>query len=636
MELRRTPTPASPSRRARLTAALPISAFLLAALPAPALPAPALLPLSLLATILLSAGCDALDSERRPYTPFAVASGAATPASEPVATPDPEPAQPLPARSPEPILAPARAREWSIGGRQLQAPDGLAFRLALLGGPAQEHSNDVLAWLVGTPDHPVVGELWLYPSAGDSRRILAAPGFLPTGPACTHSADLRWTRADAVVLDVSARCNAPLLPRSAERSISVLAPWSADSEVASFQLAGPAAGERLDVQITSDDRDGDARPDIDLSVAVTSPEGHVSRARLVWFDRPAGLSRDATEPLASFRELARIERQRASGPRSSLDVTTHFAGARRLYSSLCGESGTPRVFLDSGAALDCGSLAEPLANLTEAAVDAALNLGRIEQAFAILEQHRWFPVGSAVEAERLEAKLLARVAERVNRRRVIKLVPLKARPRSSGPTPHLSPLSFHADGSLLMLTADGLVRAAPDGRYEYEASEEIDAWPTLLTSPTGERLDGVAFACDRSEVSWLRTAPNGAPLPPLATSLIAPRPGSCRGGAFTAPAIRPVAWGAGGISAFVGAALVGTPPPHPPMGSAFSPNGRYGITATPWGLFVPGGDKPALWVFEDAALPPQLRECVVSNNAQAAACLLEGRAHVVLPDPRSG
>jgi hypothetical protein len=32
----------------------------------------------------------------------------------------------------------------------------------------------------------------------------------------------------------------------------------------------------------------------------------------------------------------------------------------------------------------------------------------------------------------------------------------------------------------------------------------------------------------------------------------------------------------------------------------------------------------------------RLEACVVSNNAQAAACIQNGRAYVILPDPKSG
>jgi len=77
-------------------------------------------------------------------------------------------------------------------------------------------------------------------------------------------------------------------------------------------------------------------------------------------------------------------------------------------------------------------------------------------------------------------------------------------------------------------------------------------------------------------------------------------------------------------------------PAHPPMGSAVSPNGRFAAVVTESGLLVFGSEKTTLWVFNDPALPRQLEDCVVSNNAQAAACIIGGHAHVILPDPKTG
>jgi hypothetical protein len=361
------------------------------------------------------------------------------------------------------------------------------------------------------------------------------------------------------------------------------------------------------------------------------------RARFVWLQRAAGLSRDMAEPRASFVELANLEGVRASNQKASLEVPEHAASARRLYSSLCAESGTARIFLDDGAALDCGDLSVPFEALTAAEIDAALSRGQVGAGFAALERHAWFPSGRRASAEKFGKLQLGKLLERVTRRRVIKMVPLKARPRAMDTAPHFSPLSFHADGSLLLLTAEGLVRSAPDGRYEYEASDEVDGWPTLVTSGSGEQLAGVAFPCDRSDVVWLRAAADGTPLEPLATALVAPRPGSCGAEPFSAPSVSPIGWFDALPSGFVGSSrLGGEAPAHPPMGSAISPNGRFSIVVTRWGLLVQSDGKAALWTFEDPALPSQLSECVVSNNAQAAACVLTGRAHVIMPDPKSG
>lgn len=594
-------------------------------------------PLVAAVPLVLGAACDAFDSERRPYTPFPVASG----------TPSPPPASdPAPLASPTPdavvsghevLTAPPSTHIWRVSERALEAPDGLIFRLAMVGGLETGGARDVLAWLVGTPEKPVIGELWLYPEEGPPRLVAAAPGYLPTGSGCKHGALLSKTGPSSITLDISASCSGPLLPRAPVRSVAVLAPLREQAHIVGFQLAAAAPDETMNVEIVSADRDADGRDDVEMTLRLRAPDSSDVRARFVWLDRPAGLSRDAAEPRASFTELAKLEAVRASSQKSSMEVASNVASARRLYASLCAEAGVPRVFLDSGEGLDCGELEEPFQALTGAAIEAALNLGQIGQAFGALERHAWFPAGQKVTANAFVKKRLDALMARVNKRRVVKLVPLKARPRGLDPSPHFSPLSFHADGSLLMLTSEGLVRAAPDGRYEYEASDEVDPWATTLLSPSGERLTGVAFPCDRSEVSWLRTAADGAPLPPLRTTLIAPRPGNCVPAlGFSAPEPRPLGWSSSGISAYLGATLLGSLPAHPPMGSAASPNGRFSVVVTDFGLLVISTDKTALWTFDDPGLPRQLHDCVISNNAQAAACLLTGNAYVILPDPKSG
>lgn len=592
------------------------------------------------ALLLGAAGCDLFGSDRKPYTPFPTASGSASAASAtPPPTTDAEKVVERPATgiSRGALVAPVDARQWSIAERKLDAPEGLSFRLGLVGGLAGGQDGDVLAWLVGSPERPVIGELWLYPEQGPARLVSTAPSFLPTGPTCTHDARLDQTGPNSVSLEIWATCTAPLLPRTAERSVSVLAPLRDSPQIVGFRLAAPVPGETLRVEIVSRDRDSDGRDDVELGVVFAAPGASEQRASFVWLDRPAGLSRDSVEPLASFTRMAALETARASSQKSSLGVAEDVANIRRLYSSLCAESGVARISLDSGAELSCGELGGVFQALTLANISAELNLGRADHALAALEQHSWFPSGNPIETQHFIDAQLSQLLPRLVRRRVIKVVPLEAHPRAVEGGPHFSPLSFHADGSLLLLTSDGVVRAAPDGRYEYDASKEVDPWVTTVLSNTGEQLTGIAFPCERSEVAWLRSAPGGAALPPLPTALVAPRPGACRGGAgFTPPRVAPIAWTNDGISGFIGTYLLGPLPAHPPLGSALSPNGRFAAVASGWGLLVSGGDKAALWVFDDPALPTQLRDCVVSNNAQAAACLLVGRAFVLLPDPKSG
>jgi hypothetical protein len=585
---------------------------------------------------LAQGACDALDSDRRPYTPFPVASGE----PEKLSPAPPPPASLLPATpapSLEVLTAPARASEWRIDERLLTAPEGLNFRLALVGGVRGGKDHDVLAWAVGTPDRPVVGELWLYPEQGEPRLVLAAPGFLPTGPGCSHGARLTHAGPSTVMLDIKATCSGPLLQRAPERSVSVLAPFRAAPLVLGFRLAAPARDERLDVDVNATDRDGDGRDDVDMALRFATGEAPEVGAHFIWLARAAGLSRDMSEPRASFASIAQPDSSAAGQRDARLSIAERASSARRLYASLCAESATPRIFLEDGAALDCGDLSGAFETLTSAEIDAAVARGQLGEAFAALERYTWFPTGTAKALEQFTKKQLAKLNARVTHRKVIKIVPLEARPRSVEPTPHFSPLSFHADGSLLVQTAEGVVRAAPDGRFEYDASDEIDRWPTTVASPSGEQLVGAAFPCERSDVVWLRVAADGSPLEPISTALVAPRPGSCGVGVpFAAPGVSPVAWIDAEPSAFIGASRLGPPSPHPPSGSATSPNGRFSIVVTRWGLLVASEAKTTLWALDYPSLATQLSDCVVSNNAESAACLLQGRATVILPDPKSG
>jgi hypothetical protein len=591
-------------------------------------------------TLALSAvllvGCDLFERDRKPYTPFPVASGRPEPlasASASAALPAPSV---VPPRARSVYQAPARATRWQLAGRELEAPAGLLFKLALVGTLESGNPNDVVAWLVDQPEGGRIGELWLFPNEGAPKRLAAPPSVVPTGPACQHTVELEATGKNSVTLDVSATCTTPLLPRAPTRSLSVVAPLAEQPLILEFQAAPAVLGERLELEINSDDRDGDARDDVELVVVLEAAGGPAAEARFAWLDRATGPAQDAAEPAKSFREIGTVEVARAKEAGASADAIAHVNNARRLFAAICAEGGVPRLFDHTGAPLACGDLKPAFDAFAEANMVAALSQRDIALAFGEFERASWYP-GSG-ERSAFGAAWLKRLRREVSARRVIKLVPLKAQPLSPGNAPRFSPLSFHADGSLLMLTLDGLVRAAPDGRYEYEASAEIDPWPTVVVSPWGDRLVGVEFPCERAEVAWLTSSAEGAPRPPSATGVLAPRPGRCANAAtFSTPAITPAAWTKAGLSAFIGAIPVGPRGAEPiPMGSATSPNGQHTIVVTRWGLLVTGAGKPALWTFDDDALAPQLSECVVSNNAQAAACLLQGRAYVILPDPKSG
>lgn len=585
-------------------------------------------------SLALLTACDLFERDRRPYTPFPVATGRPLEEPPPLASAEPPPVAAPRLRSV--LQAPSRATRWRIGERELEAPPGLVFRLALAGTLASGDPNDVVAWLVGQPGGPI-GELWFFPATGAPRRLATPPSFIPTGPTCQHSFDLEASGKNSVTFDVSATCTTPLLPRAPTRSVSVLAPLREQPLILSLQLAPAALGERLDVDVVSDDRDGDELDDVELIVTLEAPSGPAANARFVWLDRPPGPSQDASEPAKSFADLGSAAVTRAKAGGTFAEVQAQVDNARRLYGAVCAEGGVPRVFDSNGAPIPCGGLSTAFDAFTEAVITAALAERDVPAAFGALERHTWYPTAGADPKAVLERWVRALKREAVVRR-VIQVVPLKARPKARANTPRFSPLTFHPDGSLLMLTDDGVVRAAPDARYEYDASDEIDPWPTLVVSPWGDRLLGIEFPCDRNEVSFVTSSIEGAPRPPLTTSIVAPRPGRCgRTQGFDLPELSPRGWTQNGLGAWIGAIPVGPRHVLPiPSGSATSHNGQHSVVATRWGLLVSGESKSALWVFDDAALPAQLSDCVVSGNAQAAACILGSRAFVVLPDPKSG
>jgi hypothetical protein len=584
--------------------------------------------------VALVTSCDLFERDRRPYTPFAVASGRPLESAAPL--PAPLPAPTAAPRTRSVLQAPPRATRWKIGERELEAPAGLTFKLALSGNLASGDTTDVVAWLIGPVGGPTIGELWFFPANGESRRLATPPSFIPTGPSCEHTVRLESTGKNSITFDVSATCSTPLLPRAPTRSVSVLAPLREQPVIMQLALAPPAFGERLDVDVNSDDRDGDELDDVELITVLEAAGAPAAEARFVWLDRPTGASQDTAEPAKSFGELGAKALTRAKDSTTSGDVAGHIDNARRLYASLCAEGGVPRLFNSAGTPLACGDLSAAFDSFSEAAISAALSRRDVPLAFAELERHTWYP--TAANPAAFMQRWLKILKREVALRRVIKLVPLKARPQAMGNTPRFSPLSFHADGSLLLLTDEGLVRAAPDGRFEYEASEEIDPWPTVVVSPWGDRLIGVEYPCDRNEVGFLTSSAEGAPRPPQPTALTAPRPGRCASPeAFNSPAVSPLGWSKAGLSVLLGPIPVGPRTLTPvPMGSALSPNGRQSIVATRWGLLVTGESKPALWFFDDDKLSPQLSDCVVSNNSQAAACILGRVAYVALPDPASG
>jgi hypothetical protein len=199
-----------------------------------------------------------------------------------------------------------------------------------------------------------------------------------------------------------------------------------------------------------------------------------------------------------------------------------------------------------------------------------------------------------------------------------------SRSREGGSIPRYSPLTFDSAG-LLIQHAEGVLRMDLEALQEEDASEEVDPWPLTVISPQGERLMGVAYPCDRPTLTLLASTDSGGAIP-IATSLLAPRPGNCGGSSrITELPLRPISWGISGLRVLLGGTEVGASASDTiPPGSARSRNGAHTVIASELGLLVLHKSSAELWRVEGVSR--RLQECVIDDHAQHVACVDNGRA----------
>ena len=594
---------------------------------------PALLALALLP------GCDGC-GRAKPYTPFGVASTPASAATEPDAAPageaDSGPPPKFVVR--DSIAAPSRATRWSFDGRQITAPPGRIFERGLAADFDGDGSREIVAWTLpeGASNPTSPGQLWLFPAAGTAKSLLELPGFVPTGPACTRSTSLQQTGPKSVTLDVTATCTTVLLSRAPTRSLSVIAPMSDRPVVVTLRVAAAAPGEPFSLDLDSTDRDGDGRDDVRLVVnqkpicrggsgtlpgaCVTDKEDRTASAQVIWFDRPAGLSRDAMEPAQSLGALAAAELGRSKRKQSTAQVHRGVAQLRRLMGTLCAEGATARILDAEGSMLRCAPIAAVVDRLLVAEVQAALTDKDPLRALAALERDGWYFARAADKRRsELEKSILAGVG-RVEPKATNHALDLPPR----GATPRMSPLAFEADRSLLVQTRSGLVRVTDAGTTEtLDADSGVASWPLDFATRSGRRVQGVVFSCDRSDAQLQLTGGSDAPEAP--SGLLSPRPGACAGGKLPAAALIPL-----GEKDDRPAILVAGEPLGPRitraeavlrprvLGSPRSPDGRHAVVPTSRGLWLDGGDQHELWRVDDVAA---LTDCTVADGGKAVACV---------------
>jgi hypothetical protein len=590
--------------------------------------------------LLANAGCDSCGRDK-PYTPFGVASSVPMAASGEAPPAAPSGSALAPEKSgfavQKALVAPANAAQrWQLEGFDLRAPQGRAFAQAVLFDADGDGQRDALAWTVPAANAgqaASAGELWSFPSGKDAVKVLSLPGFVPTGPGCQLEVTLSQTGPRTATLEASAACQVAMIARSPTRALAVVAPAAERPRVLVLRVAAPAPEETLKLAVDSSDQDADGRDDVRLTVTVARQgTSESAAAELGFFDRAAGVSRNTLEPAETLARFASRETVRAKSKKNAPSVLERVDSARRLLSTLCAESGTPRLFDEDNNPIRCGNLEKSIDFLAAAEQTAALTLGDPTRAASVLARDGWYVRGvSATQRKQLERDL----AKTLTQRELNAAVSLVARPKQAGRA-QWSPLWFEASGELLVQTSAGVMRVAADGSSETPLDPEAGApWPLELASASGVRLVDLIDSCDRSEIA-LSVADGSGPKPALPTSVLAPRPGACGGRGRTLPRFfAPLRFLDSGLEALI--AGVWTKPPTgagaSPQGSARSPDGRVLVTPHPLGLLVLGSQNE-LWNVQklggELAAPDKFEHCVVANSASAVACVVGGRARLFL------
>ncbi len=244
-------------------------------------------------------------------------------------------------------------KSWTLAGTEIKAPVGRTFALGVeldeAPGDAGEAKKSLIAW-ARTPDSGLRGELVFASSAAPAtlRTVAALPGELaPSG--CTAKTSLARFGPRAVAFDFRPSCPPEARDRATRWIAIVRWPDPSDGRTGGPELglelrvAASPDGVTLDPTFESIDKDGDGRRDVVVTFAMSGAPKPLAAApasaALVFFDRPAGLARDPSEPGASLKVDVSTISGEARRPKASAKVVAESGALRRIYGALCERAG---------------------------------------------------------------------------------------------------------------------------------------------------------------------------------------------------------------------------------------------------------------------------------------------------------
>lgn len=593
------------------------------------------------------AGCRSCANDH-PYVPPATSASSSVTQN---AAPPEEPAAPLDGGVEPAQAAPPGATSFTVDGVTIALPEREVV-LALVRDFDGDGKKDALAIVRPLEAHrkpnSSTGEL-VFLRAGDSNNASVVASGPPLGvqSSCSPRARLEAIGPRSAFAEIASDC-----PRGAGSRAIIVARLAGEPSVAFDALVlDPREAPKLTVDVDMVDRDKDGLDDVVLNMAIAEPTSGRSKApriaaKLAFFDRPAGPSRDPEEPEASLRVIARDLAARASKAKEASAVPPLVREVRALYRAMCLEGGQPRIAKIHGAdATPCGA-SKSLEEIGVAEVRAYVHAGDALRAYAAAAEVQLAPATKTAAKTTEVQKLLRDVAPPIDasRARVLSVLVDAAR----GAQPEWGPLAFEAASKLLVRHGKVVTRVDLDSGEEEET--DIPPWRDDVLSPDGKsRLIEAYHACEgvALRATFAPTDADGDMAEVLLP--IAPHLGkSCRGAANSrgdAASVTPIAWGSRGLEAIIAGqpVLLRPQPPEasplgsfseqPPMGSPLARSGKSIAVATSSGVLLQRG-TPRWSLVKAPELEPytSIRHCTANDDGSRVACLRGGKVvSVTLP-----
>lgn len=498
--------------------------------------------------------------------------------------------------------------------------DGKTDALAILRPPAAERKP-------GAPTGSLV-----FVHGGDAGRPPAAISVGPLlgqWPSCVATARLEKVGRRSAYAEIGSAC-----PNAVGTRAVFVVRLGEPVPTVSFDatVIDPKDTSPLGIDVDTADRDRDGLDDVTLHLTLDGLE-----AKLAFYDRPAGPSRDPEEPEASLQKIA--ARVKAAKPK---DLPALAEQMRMLYRAMCEEGGAPRITNVHGAvATSCGS-SKSLEDAGIAQIKALAQEGDVFGAFFAAEIAQAAPATKTSSRKAEIDKHLALAAPSTDAKAVkILSVPVD---EPFDPQPQWGPLAFEPSGQLLVRRGKSMSRVDPETGEATPA--DAPAWNSEVISPDQKKrwieayqaCEGTAF---RASFAILETdGMSEASLP------FAPRLGRGCTGHGDPVLAQPIAWGNRGLEAIVAgrAVLIKDPGGEnggeavilpsfldepAPLGSPRARGSAAFATALPGALLANVEGKWSV-VKSPEFRAAELRNCTIDDAGARIACVQRGKSPKVV------